>query len=126
MKRILISAAFLCAAISPALAQRPCLQIGQIYNWKAINDKTLIVEDYSHQKFKLNLIGTCYDLTFHERLAFKSIGGMAISCLTPGDEVISRNFGMGPTRCSITKIEAYTPAMEQADKAAAAAKAAGK
>lgn len=106
---------------SPALAQRACLQVGQIYNWNALDDKTLIVEDNRHKKFKLKLIGTCYNLKFHEALAFKSVGGIGISCLTPGDDVITRNFGTGPTRCAITSIDAYTPEMEAADKAAAAA-----
>jgi hypothetical protein len=105
----------------PALAFRPCLRVGEIYNWNALNDRTLVVEDDFHKKFKLQLIGVCSNLKFHEALAFRSIGGLAISCLEPGDQVIERDFATGPERCSITKIDAYTPDMEKADKAAAQA-----
>jgi hypothetical protein len=112
-------AAAMAAVTSTASAERACLRFGQIYDWKAINDRTLIVEDDSHKKFRLGLIGTCSNLKFHERLAFKSPGSLEISCLSPGDEVISHEFG--PQRCAITRIEAYTPEMERADRAAAQA-----
>ena len=125
-KVVLAAAAVLTLVTSPALAQqRACLRIGDIYNWNALDDKTLIVEDNWHKKFKLKLIGTCYGLKFHERLAFKSNGALAISCLSPGDSVIQRDFAMGASRCAITSIDNYTPDMEAADKAAAAAKKAG-
>lgn len=127
MKKVMLAVAALLALVtSPALAQqRACLRIGDIYNWNALDDKTLIVEDNWHKKFKLKLIGTCYNLKFHETLAFKSPGSLSISCLSPGDTVIQRDFATGPSRCAITSIDAYTPDMEAADKAAAAAKKAG-
>ena len=125
-KAMLAAAAVLTVIASPAMAQqRACLRIGDIYNWNALDDKTLIVEDNWHKKFKLKLIGGCFNLKFHERLAFKSNGALSISCLSPGDSVIQRDFGMGPSRCAITKIDFYTPEEEAADKAAAAAKKAG-
>jgi hypothetical protein len=127
MKNALLAAAALLAVLSaPASAQqRPCLRFGEIYNWTALNDKTLIVEDNFHKKFKLRLIGTCYNLKFHEALAFKSPGSLGISCMAPGDSVIQRDYAMGASRCAITSIDYYTPQMEAADKAAAAAKKAG-
>ena len=126
-KTLLAAAAILTAFAGPALAQpqKACLRIGEIYNWNALDDKTLVVEDNWHKKFKLRLIGTCYNLKFHEALAFRSRGSLGISCLQPGDSVIQRDFAMGPSRCAITSIDYYTPEMEAADKAAAAAKKAG-
>ena len=109
---------------SSAMASTPCLQQSQIYSWDALNDRTLIVEDMRHQKFKLNLMVSCQHLQFHQRLGFKTFGGSALACLTRGDEVISGT-EIGPQMCPIKSIEAYTPQMEKADKdAAAAAKAA--
>jgi hypothetical protein len=123
MKRtFLAGVAAMTVLASPAFAQNACLRIGDIYNWNALDDKTLIVEDNWHKKFKLKLIGACFDLKFHNALAFKSVGGMAISCLTPGDDVISRDPALGPQRCAITSIDPYTADMEAADKAAAAAR----
>ena len=114
-------AALVVASASPASADRPCLQFGYIYNWTALNDRTLIVEDNWHKKFKLKLIGACSNLKFHEQLAFRSPGSLELSCLAPGDDVITREFGTGPQRCAVTTIETYTPEMERADRAAAQA-----
>lgn len=105
---------------TPALADPSCLEISQIYNWKAPDNKTLIVEDNWHHKYKLSLMGYCPNLTWRQRVAFKSIGGTELSCLGKGDEVDVRGWGI-PARCPITNIVPYTPQMEQADKAAAAA-----
>lgn len=115
---LLFSAALLALAPLPANAQHPCLRVGYIWNWRTINNRTLVVEDNWHQKFRVGLIGICNNLQFHERLAFDSVGGMRLSCLEPGDEVISRDFGTGPERCAVTHVELYTPEMERADHAA--------
>src|SRR5262249_35465463 len=93
----------------------------QIWSWNAPNDKTLIVEDNWHQKFKLTLMSPCINLTFKERVGFKAFGGTQLSCLSKGDDVLVRNPGF-PQRCPIADIVPYTAQMEQADKAAAAAK----
>jgi hypothetical protein len=123
MKTILATAilgtSILCA---PAFAATPCLQQSQIYSWDALNDRTLIVEDMRHQKFKLNLMVSCQHLQFHQRLGFKTFSNTALACLTRGDNVISGT-EIGPQMCPIKSIELYTPAMEKADKDAAAAKA---
>jgi hypothetical protein len=123
MKKIFLTGLALAAVLAtPAFAQKACLQVDSIYSWTALDDKTLIVEDNWHKKFKVKLIGVCSNLKFHNALAFKSVGGMGISCLTPGDDVISHDFALGPQRCGVTSVDAYTPEMEAADKAAAAAK----
>jgi hypothetical protein len=123
MRKTVLALAVVAAAASasPASAERPCLQFGRIYNWKVINDRMLIVEDETHKKFRLKLIGACTNLRFHENLGFESPGGSFLSCLSPGDEVVTREFGTGRQDCAITHIDAYTPEMEQADKAAAQA-----
>jgi hypothetical protein len=122
-KNLLAVMGFAALLSTPALAESACLEIGQIYNWKAVDNKTLIVEDNWHHKYKLSLMGYCPNLTFKERVGFKSIGGMGgLSCMTRGDEVDVRDIGMS-SRCPIIDIIPYTPDMEKADKAAAAAKA---
>jgi hypothetical protein len=110
--------------VTPALAGRTCLQQSQIYSWKALNDRTLIVEDNFHDKFKLSLMVSCQHLQFHERLGFRTFSNTSLACVTKGDEVISGT-SIGPQHCPIKTIEPYTADMEKADKAAAdAAKAA--
>ncbi len=108
-------------APSPA-APRACLEFGEIYNWDALDNRTLIVEDNLHRKFRVSLLAYCPNLTFKERVGFRSPGAMRLTCLSPGDSVIVNNLGAGFQRCPIKSIEAYTPAMQKADEAAAAAK----
>ncbi len=108
---------------TPAMASRTCLQQSLIYSWKALDDRTLIVEDKFHDKFKLALMMPCQHLQFHENLAFRTFSNTALSCVLKGDEVISGT-AIGPQHCPIKTIEPYTADMEKADKAAAAAKAA--
>ena len=111
------------ASAQTAPAQRACLRFGEIWSWKALDNYTMIVEDNQHNKFKLSLMGYCPSVQFRERVGFKSLGAMRLTCMSPGDSVIVSNPGTGPQNCPIKSIAAYTPAMEQADKAAAAAKA---
>jgi hypothetical protein len=106
---------------APALAEPPCLRNIDIYSFNAPNDKTVIVENTRHLKYKVSVMGTCSGLHFHNRLAFKTLSNGSLACLSRGDQVISRDEGMIGV-CSVTSIEPYTPAMQAADKAAKAAK----
>jgi hypothetical protein len=109
---------------SQAFAAGACLRQIDIYNWNALNDTTVVVEDDFHAKFKLMLMTPCLQMQYHERLGFKTFGGSALACVSRGDEIVSGS-PIGPQHCPISKIEAYTADMEKADKdAAAAAKAA--
>ena len=123
--KLMVVLGFAVLSATPAWAQRNCLEISQIWNWRAPDNKTLIVEDNSHQKYKVTLMTNCINLTFKERVGFQAFGGTGLSCLSKGDDVLVRNPGF-PQRCPITNIVPYTPQMEQADKAAAAAAAAAK
>ncbi|HTQ12507.1 MAG TPA: DUF6491 family protein [Rhizomicrobium sp.] len=123
MGKSLLLAAGLCALAAPALASPTCLSVGQVYNWKVVNDRTLIVEDEFHNRFRMDLLGPCPQLNFKERVGFKSVGGFSqLSCLGAGDHIFIRNFGTGPQICPIKSVVPYTPDMEKADKAAEAAK----
>jgi hypothetical protein len=115
---------------TPALAQnsgdhwksnhgqrKTCLQVGRIYSWRAPDNRTLIVENDTHQKFKLHLMGHCPGLTFKETIGFRSPGGSYLSCVSPGDTVFFHDTGMS-MHCVIKKVTAYTPEMEKVDKAA--------
>ena len=126
MRKIILFAAGLAVLVSqPAFANRDCLVVSQIDSWKVTDDKTMIVQDNSHDRFKVALMGTCPGLSFKERVGFKSMGATALSCLGVGDDVVIRSLGFGHQVCPIRTIVAYTPDMEKADQAAAAAKAAG-
>ena len=123
-KTILLAFATVMLAASARAQTRPCLRQDQIWNFKVLDNRTLIVEDNFHKKYKVSLMGVCNNLNFRERIGFKVFGGTGLSCISPGDDVINRGFGGGATHqiCPIKSVIAYTPAMEKADKAAKAAK----
>ncbi|MBU6472691.1 MAG: hypothetical protein KGJ75_03705 [Alphaproteobacteria bacterium] len=124
-KTMILAAALAALTAAPAMAEpaggndasHACLEVGRIWSWHAPDNRTLIVENDTHQKFKLDLMGYCPSLTFKETLGFRSIGGSYLSCITPGDVVFFHDIGT-ETRCVINKVSAYTPAMEKADKEA--------
>lgn len=123
MKTKLALAALAAIIVSgPAFAAGgQCLRQADIYNWKALDDRTVIVENDFHRKFKLTLLTACLHMQYHEELGFKSFGGTTLSCISKGDDIISAS-PIGPQRCPIKNIESYTAEMEKADKDAAAAK----
>lgn len=92
-------------AASPALAES-CIRHNDIYNWSAINDRTLILENYRHQKFLVKMIGTCGNFKFHQRIEIKSHSSFGISCVESGDDVVTRDIGFRGT-CSITSVVPY-------------------
>jgi transcription elongation GreA/GreB family factor len=92
--------------------QSNCVRNSQINNWKAFSDKLVMIESYTHRKVLLRLIGTCQNLAFKNSIAIKSSVGMGLSCVSVGDQVISRGFGSSG-RCSIVGVEPYTPGLEK-------------
>ena len=119
---------FLAAGISVLLAgqalaaDNACLRVGQIYDWKAKDNSTLIVEDTFHRKFRVDLLGSCINLKFKQRIGFSSPGGTSLSCLSGGDTVFFNDSALGRQKCSVKAVTDYTAEMEKADKDAAAAK----
>jgi hypothetical protein len=104
----------------PARANTSCLQIGRIWSWKAIDNKTLIVEDELHQKFRLALMGYCPRLPFKLNIGIKSASGVnGLDCVRKGDTVISQDVGAHYS-CPVSAVVPYTPEMEKADKAKSA------
>jgi hypothetical protein len=122
-KTILIAAGLSVLMTAPVFASSTCLEYGNIYNFNALDDRTLIVEDYSHNKFKVSLMGVCPELPFKEGIGFKSFGPhMMLTCVSSGDDIVTHSFGIGRQRCPIRSVTAYTPDMAKADADAAAAK----
>ncbi|HEY0302447.1 MAG TPA: DUF6491 family protein [Rhizomicrobium sp.] len=110
MKKVILLAAALCIGASPALAKDSiCIRQDDIYNWKALSDKQVVLESNRHQKALLKLVGTCSDLGFSEALEIRSPGATGLSCVSVGDTVINRGGIGGPHgRCSIISVTPYT------------------
>lgn len=106
-KLFLVLAGIAVLTATSASASTSCIRHDDIYNWNNLDDRTLILENYRHQKFMVKLIGTCQDFTYHQRLIIKSRGALRISCVEKGDIVITPNNGISG-RCAITSITPYT------------------
>jgi hypothetical protein len=78
-----------------------CFQ-SQIRNWKALDDRSVIVEKNFKEEYKLDLIGTC-----QPRDAFTSIGLISRvgggSCLETGDKLVT-DARYNDGSCSIRRI----------------------
>jgi hypothetical protein len=110
----------LCLVPMAASAQQNCLMSDQIWRWKPLGERTLIVQDKVHREFKVSLYGPCPGIDYNIGAAIVSHGNTALDCVQPGDVVVHRGYGMG-NRCPIKSVERYTPEMQRADQAAAAA-----
>ena len=135
MTRILLIA-LLTFAAAPAFAQssqpyppKPipnepaCLRPINLYDFKTVpGNRSLIVIDQSRQRYRLNFMSTCYNLQYHLGVAFKTRGAGNLSCVSRGDSVIIRD-AITPAPCIIKDVQYQTVALDQADAAAAAAKA---
>ncbi|MBS0471151.1 MAG: hypothetical protein JSR60_08775 [Proteobacteria bacterium] len=109
MRKLILLSAVLAITASPAFA-RPgvCISHDNIRNWTAIDDKHIVIEDISHKKALLTLVGTCSGFKYTEQLVIKAPGAMGISCVDVGDQVVTHDGGMRGS-CLIRSVEPYTP-----------------
>ena len=128
MTRSLLAAGFLLLSV-PAIAQPappppsepPCLRQRNIYDFKTVpGNRSLIVTDLARKRYRLNFIGTCYNLQYQLGLAFRTRGVGTLSCVEKGDSVLQRDV-VGPQECIVQSVEYQTVALDKADAAAAAA-----
>ncbi len=90
--------------------------MNRIYGWKAApGNRSLIVTDDLHRKFRLTFTGICVDLLWQNRLEFEPFAPSRLSCLAPGDITTRDIEGRTGGTCPIARIETYTPEMEKAD-----------
>jgi hypothetical protein len=116
MVRSLICTAALVAALAGGVAAqaqpaaRPaCFYPDDISNFRAIDDHTLYLRVGVHDFYRLELMGHCDGLGFHERLAIRSTPAGSPICSPLDIEIISRDLG-STQRCPVTVLHALTPA----------------
>jgi hypothetical protein len=62
---------------TPAGAPEPQASIGfanhdGIYDWRVVNDRTVLIEGLNRQWYKATLLSSCIDLPFAERIGFET------------------------------------------------------
>jgi len=117
MRKIVPAALALVIFALPSRASTPCLQIGRIWSFTPLDNKTLIVEDQLYRKFQITLAGYCPRLPFKINLTIKSASGInGLDCVERGDTVITHDVGVH-YNCPVMGIVPYTPGMDKADEA---------
>lgn len=95
-------------AALPAQAQTRCLQIGRIWSFRPLDNRTLIVTDELHRHFRVDLMGVCPRLHLKMALGIKSASGMTrLACVRRGDIVISQDVG-AQFRCPVRSVTPLT------------------
>lgn len=118
-RTVAIAVAVLVAASESASAQQSCLMVGQIWSWKPLDRKSVIVENKIHQKFKVTFYGPCPNLEYNLGAAFVSRGNTQLDCLRRGDMLVHRGYGSG-NQCPIKSVEFYAPVIQKGGQAAKA------
>ena len=98
-----------------------CLEQRFIDGWGTRDNHSLVVNDRFGRKYLVSLAGLCSDVNWAFGAGFRSIGGnFPGSCVERGDRLILRGGGVSfpHSTCWVTKVQLYTPDMQQADKLA--------
>jgi hypothetical protein len=119
MKTYVFAALLLLTATAPAFAGNVCLRMFDVDGWGSRDAHTLVVNDKWGKKYLLTVAGWCQDLDFSMGISIHSFGGNDMTCIDRGDWIALHGPGVMHSpgaRCTITKIEPYTPEMEKAYK----------
>jgi hypothetical protein len=60
------------SGVAAAEASIPFANHGGIYDWRVVNDRSVLIESISHRWYKATLMSPCIDLPFAERIGFES------------------------------------------------------
>ena len=84
---------------------------------RCLDNRTVIVTDRLRQRFRLTLAGACHDLQFPIGAGLQDLRRRRPVLSARNDSVWCRRraIRLPRQRCLITDIEAYTPAMDNAD-----------
>jgi hypothetical protein len=114
--------AFADQAATPAATGNICLYRHDIDGWGSRDTHSMIVNDRFGKKYLVSLAGICNDLDFAFGAGFRPVGGDH-PCIERGDHLVLGGGGVMPgSVCWVTKVQYYTPDMQNADKAARDAK----
>ena len=90
------------ASEEPQSNSRPCAFVNQIDNFKAIDERTAIIETSPSRRFKVTFFSTCRELKWAWSIRIDARPGI---CLSPGDALIVGRDSF-TERCIIQTIEA--------------------
>ena len=95
---------------------RQCFNASTVNSFHAVNDQTVLVKVGVKHMYELQIVGTCPDIDWTQRLALRSRGGSPWVCQGLDAELIVPS-PSGTQRCPVVGVRELSPAEVQAYRA---------
>jgi hypothetical protein len=99
-----------------AAGGQQCFNVRNVYNFHAVNDRTVYVEVGTSRIYELQIVGVCPEIDWTQRLAIRTTGGSSWVCRGMDAEIIVPS-PSGTERCPVVGTRELTPAEVQAYRA---------
>jgi hypothetical protein len=109
-----------CAADQPGAAParaaggQQCFNARNVYNFHAVNDRTVLVEVGTKRIYELQIVGVCPEIDWTQKLAIRTTGGSSWICrgmdaelVVPSPSGVERCPVVGTRELSPTEVQAY-------------------
>ena len=95
---------------------RQCFNASTVNSFHAVNDQTVLVKVGVKHMYELQIVGTCPEIDWTQRLALRSRGGSPWVCQGLDAELIVPS-PSGTQRCPVVGVRELSPAEVQAYRA---------
>jgi hypothetical protein len=103
-------------ASAAAAKQQQCFNVRNVYNFHAVNDRTVLVEVGTSRMYELQIVGVCPEIDWTQKLAIRTTGGSSWICRGMDAELVVPS-PSGTERCPVVGTRELTPAEVQAYRA---------
>jgi hypothetical protein len=95
---------------TPLLAQdeNVCLQRNRIWNWKALDENTLLYKDRTQKEYVVTFRNRCAHVT-RSNATLIYLNESSLSCLSPGDAIGVKAPGYPGSVCRVESVRSGTP-----------------
>jgi hypothetical protein len=88
---------------------RQCFTAGQVNSFHPIDRSTVLVRTGASTYYQLDILGTCQDINWTNRIGIRSTGGGSWICQGHDAELIVPNPGRDFDRCPVLGVRRLTP-----------------
>lgn len=104
------------ARAAAADSARQCFNARNVYNFHAVDDRTVLVEVGTNRMYELQIVGVCPEIDWTQKLAIRTTGGSSWICRGLDAELVVPS-PSGVERCPVVGTRELTPAEVQAYRA---------
>jgi hypothetical protein len=103
-------------AQAAAAGERQCFHASQVNGFHAVDRDTVQVNVGARGMYELEILGTCPDVNWTQRIAIRATGGGSWVCRGHDAELVVPS-PMGVQRCPVTSVRRLSPEEVQAARA---------